>query len=41
VDADSLHDFVAEVERVCEDFSQELEREEAAFYTLYMAPEAY
>jgi hypothetical protein len=41
VDAENLDDFVIQVERVCEDLSQEMEREEAAFYTLYMAPEAY
>lgn len=41
VDADSLSDFVSQIERVCEEFSQEVEREEASFYTLYMAPEAY
>jgi len=41
VDADSLNDFVIQVERVCEEFSQEVEREEASFYTLYMGPEAY
>lgn len=41
VDAESMHDFVIEVERVCEEFCQETEREEASFYTLYMAPEAY
>ena len=41
VDAESLGEFVLQVERVCEEFSQEIEREEASFYTLYMAPEAY
>ncbi|HEY3644203.1 MAG TPA: hemerythrin domain-containing protein [Gammaproteobacteria bacterium] len=41
VDADNLSDFVMQIERVCEDFSQEVQREEASFYTLYMAPEAY
>lgn len=41
VNADNLSDFVVQVERVCEDFSQEVEREETSFYTLYMAPEAY
>ena len=41
VDADSMHDFVIEIERVCEEFCQEAEREEASCYTLYMAPEAY
>ena len=41
VDADNLHDFVIQVERVCEEFCQAVEQEEAAFYTLYMVPEAY
>jgi hypothetical protein len=41
VTAESMQDFVAEIEGVCEEFCQEIEREEAAFYTLYMAPEAY
>jgi hypothetical protein len=41
VDADNMGDFVVQVERVCEEFSQEVEREEASFYTLYMGPEAY
>lgn len=41
VDADNLHGFVIQVELVCEEFSQEVEREEASFYTLYMGPEAY
>ena len=41
VNADSMAEFVAQIERVCEDFSQEVEREESSFYTLYMAPEAY
>ncbi|HEY3859450.1 MAG TPA: hemerythrin domain-containing protein [Gammaproteobacteria bacterium] len=41
VDAESMQDFVTEIEKVCEEFCQEIEREEAAFYTLYMAPEAY
>ena len=41
VNAESMQDFVAEIEGVCEEFCQEIEREEAAFYTLYMAPEAY
>ena len=41
VDAANMDDFVAQVERVCEEFSQEVEREETSFYTLYMAPEAY
>jgi len=41
VDGESLDDFVIEIERVCEEFSQAAEREEASFYTLYMAPEAY
>jgi hemerythrin-like domain-containing protein len=41
VNADSMAEFIAQIERVCEDFSQEVEREESSFYTLYMAPEAY
>lgn len=41
VDAQSMQDFVTEIEGVCEEFCQEIEREEAAFYTLYMTPEAY
>jgi hypothetical protein len=41
VDAESMQDFVTEIEGVCEEFCQEIEREEAAFYTLYMTPEAY
>jgi len=41
VDTTSMADFLIEVERVCEEFCQEIEREEASFYTLYMAPEAY
>jgi hypothetical protein len=41
VDAESMQDFVTEIESVCEEFCQEIEREEAAFYTLYMTPEAY
>lgn len=41
VNEDSMYDFLIEVERVCEEFSREVEREEVSFYTLYMAPEAY
>ena len=41
VNADNMGEFIAQIERVCEDFSQEVEREESSFYTLYMAPEAY
>lgn len=41
VDNDSMYDFLIEVERVCEEFSREVEREETEFYTLYMGPEAY
>lgn len=41
VNSESMQDFVTEIEGVCEEFCQEIEREEAAFYTLYMAPEAY
>ena len=36
-----LGDFLREIEQVSEEFCQEVEREEAEFYTLYMAPEAY
>jgi hypothetical protein len=39
--AASLQGFQREIDQVSEEFSQEVEREEAAFYTLYMAPEAY
>jgi iron-sulfur cluster repair protein YtfE (RIC family) len=41
VDAESMQEFVTEIERVCEEFCQEIEREESAFYTLYMTPDAY
>jgi hypothetical protein len=41
LNADNLSGFVAGVERLCEDFSQATAQEEAAFYTLYMGPEAY
>ena len=36
-----LQDFQREIDAVSEEFCQEVEREEAEFYTLYMAPEAY
>ena len=36
-----LQDFQREIDAMSEEFSQEVEREEAAFYTLYMIPEAY
>lgn len=38
---ETLYDFLIEVERACDEFSQAVGRQEAAFYTLYMAPEAY
>jgi hypothetical protein len=41
VSAANLQDFQIEIDSVSEEFCQEIEREEAAFYTLYMAPEAY
>lgn len=41
LDADKLPQFLTDVERLCEDLSHEVAREEAAFYTLYMGPEAY
>ena len=37
----NMQDFQMEIDGVSEEFSQEVEREEASFYTLYMAPEAY
>jgi type II secretory pathway component PulJ len=33
--------FLIEIEGVSEEFCGEIEREEAAFYTLYMSPESY
>jgi|SRR6185312_1830451 len=36
-----LQDFQREIDAVSEEFCQEVEREEAAFYTLYMIPDAY
>ncbi len=41
LDADKLSQFLSDVEHLCEDFSEETARKEAAFYTLYMGPEAY
>ena len=41
VDHDSLYEFLIQVERVCEEFSRQVEQEEMAFYSLYMGPEAY
>lgn len=41
VDALSLSDFERDIEAVSEELSQEMEREEAIFYTLYLPPEAY
>lgn len=39
--AETLAEFEREIEAVSEEFSQEMEREEAIFYTLYLPPEAY
>ncbi len=36
-----LQEFQRQIDALSEEFCQEVEREEAAFYTLYMAPEAY
>jgi hypothetical protein len=36
-----LQDFQREIDAMSEEFCQEVEREEAAFYTLYMTPDAY
>ena len=41
VSATNVQRFEMEIEGVSEEFSQEVEREEASFYTLYMPPEAY
>lgn len=41
VDASTLAQFEHEIETMSEKFSQDLEREEAMFYTLYLPPEAY
>ncbi|HEV2211764.1 MAG TPA: hemerythrin domain-containing protein [Gammaproteobacteria bacterium] len=41
VDASSLAQFEHDIEAVSEKFSQDMEREEAIFYTLYLPPEAY
>lgn len=41
VDASSSAQFEREIEAVSDEFSQEMEREEAIFYTLYLPPEAY
>ncbi|HET7176568.1 MAG TPA: hemerythrin domain-containing protein [Gammaproteobacteria bacterium] len=41
VDASSLAQFEHDIETVSEKLSQDMEREEAMFYTLYLPPEAY
>jgi len=41
VSATNVERFEMEIEGVSDEFSQEVEREEASFYTLYMPPEAY
>lgn len=41
VDASSLAQFEHDIEAVGEKLSQDMEREEAMFYTLYLPPEAY
>lgn len=41
VDASNLEEFEEDIEMVSEELSQELEREEAIFYTLYLPPEEY
>ncbi len=41
VDAATLVQFEQDIEIVSDEFSQEMEREEAIFYTLYLPPEAY
>ena len=41
VDAQSAAAFEQDIEAVSDEFSQEMEREEAIFYTLYLPPEAY
>ena len=39
--ATNVQRFEMEIEGVSEEFSQEVEREEASFSTLYLPPEAY
>lgn len=41
VAADNAAEFERDIEAMSEEFSQEMEREEAIFYTLYLPPEAY
>ena len=41
VSAANLAEFQQDIEAISEEFSQETERAEAIFYTLYMPPEAY
>lgn len=41
LDMESAGEFEQAIEVMSEEFSQELEREEAIFYTLYLPPEAY
>jgi len=41
LDAESVAEFEQAIELVSEEFSQEMEREEAIFYTLYLPPESY
>lgn len=41
LDATNVAQFEQDIEAVSEELSQEMEREEAIFYTLYLPPEAY
>ena len=41
VDMASAAEFERDIETMGDEFSQEMEREEAIFYTLYLPPEAY
>jgi len=41
LDAANLAEFEQAIEAVSEEFSQEMEREEAIFYSLYLPPESY
>lgn len=41
LDASNLAEFEQDIEAMSDEFSQEMEREEAIFYTLYLPPEAY
>lgn len=38
---ETVAEFERDIETVSDEFSQEMEREEAVFYTLYLPPEAY